>query len=150
MWQYSIFGSGYLGFAKFLWRIVCPFHVKNVLFGGRCCKITTTKHGTMAFLSSRWLTWGHPLPLANLLKLIMVHQPPIAMKDAPMSMMLKLGALLGPWCWNWEHFWWVPPSRCAAVMALKMPMLATGKMLFYISVNFCQRQKIKGRLMQSP
>jgi hypothetical protein len=23
----------------------------------------------------------------------MVHQPPIAMKDAPMSMMLKLGAL---------------------------------------------------------
>jgi hypothetical protein len=24
----------------------------------------------------------------------MVHQPPIAMKDAPMSMMLKLGALL--------------------------------------------------------
>jgi hypothetical protein len=70
----------------------------------------------------------------------MVHQPPIAMKDAPMSMMLKLGALLAG----------------AAIMVRrgdgikKMPMLATGKMLFYISVNFCQRQKMKGRLMQSP
>jgi hypothetical protein len=34
MWQYSIFGSEDLGFAKFLWRIFCPFHVKNVLLGG--------------------------------------------------------------------------------------------------------------------
>jgi hypothetical protein len=30
-----------------------------------------------------------------------------------------------------------------------MPTLATGKMLFYISDNFCQRQKIKGRLARS-
>jgi hypothetical protein len=36
---------------------------------------------------------GVPCHQPNLLKLIMVHQPPIAMKDAPMSMMLKLGAL---------------------------------------------------------
>jgi hypothetical protein len=34
MWQYLIFGSEYLGFAEFSWRIVCPFHVKNVLWGG--------------------------------------------------------------------------------------------------------------------
>jgi hypothetical protein len=34
MWQYSIFGSEDLGFAKFLWRIFCPFHVKNVLLVG--------------------------------------------------------------------------------------------------------------------
>jgi hypothetical protein len=57
-----------------------------------------------------------------------------------MSMMLKLGAL---------------PAGTAIMVCRgdgmkKMPMRATGKMLFYISVNFCQRPKIKGRLVQSP
>jgi hypothetical protein len=48
-----------------------------------------------------------------------------------MSMMLKLGAL---------------PAGAVIMVRRgdgmkKMPTLATGKMLFYISVNFCQRQK---------
>jgi hypothetical protein len=66
----------------------------------------------------------------------MAHQPPIATKDAPMSMMLKLGALLVA----------TAIMVCHGDGMKKMLTLATGKMLFYISVNFCQRQKIKGRL----
>jgi hypothetical protein len=53
-----------------------------------------------------------------------------------MSMMLKLGALLVG----------TAIMVCHGDGMKKMLTLATGKMLFYISVNFCQRQKIKGRL----
>jgi hypothetical protein len=53
MWQYSIFGSEYLGFAEFSWRIVCPFHVKNVPFLGEMMQNHRNKarrHGVPEFM----------------------------------------------------------------------------------------------------
>jgi hypothetical protein len=56
-------------------------------------------------------------------------------------MMLKLGALSAGVAIM---------VRCGDGIKNFLLMLSTGKMLFYISVNFCQRQKIKGRLAPYP
>jgi hypothetical protein len=61
----------------------------------------------------------------------MVHQPPITMKDAPMSMMLKLGAL---------------PTGATI-------MVHRGDSMKNTVLHKCQllsKTKNKGRLVQSP
>jgi hypothetical protein len=73
MWQYSIFGSEYLGLAKFLWRIFCPFQVKMCFWGEMMQNHhnKARRHGIREFTVMDM--GGGPCHQPNSLKLIMVH-----------------------------------------------------------------------------